>query len=98
VGIRDSFPREKQPECEADHLPPSSADVKNAWSYTSTSACLHIVALNTAQEQLYLFLFAVIVAVVVAGKCKFVPVTKHQAMKALIDTERILALGTIKYG
>jgi hypothetical protein len=26
----------KRPEREADHLPPSSAEVKNAWSYAST--------------------------------------------------------------
>jgi hypothetical protein len=26
----------KQPQYEADHSPPSSAEVKNAWSYTST--------------------------------------------------------------
>jgi hypothetical protein len=25
-----------RPGCEADHSPPSSAEVKNAWSYTST--------------------------------------------------------------
>jgi hypothetical protein len=27
----------KQPEREADHFPPASVDVKNAWSYTTTS-------------------------------------------------------------
>jgi hypothetical protein len=26
----------KRPEHEADHSPPSSAEVKNAWNYTST--------------------------------------------------------------
>jgi hypothetical protein len=26
----------KRPGCEADHSSPSSAEVKNAWSYTST--------------------------------------------------------------
>jgi hypothetical protein len=26
----------KRPECEADHSSPSSAEVKNAWGYTST--------------------------------------------------------------
>jgi hypothetical protein len=26
----------KRPGCEADHSPPSSAELKNAWSYTST--------------------------------------------------------------
>jgi hypothetical protein len=28
-------PGVKLPRCEADHSPPSSAEVKNAWSYTS---------------------------------------------------------------
>jgi hypothetical protein len=28
----------KRPRREADHSPPSSAEVKNAWSYTSTSS------------------------------------------------------------
>jgi hypothetical protein len=27
---------ENRPGCEADHSPPSSVEVKNAWSYTST--------------------------------------------------------------
>jgi hypothetical protein len=31
------FPREKRPGREADQSPPSSAEVKNAWSYTSNS-------------------------------------------------------------
>jgi hypothetical protein len=30
------FPGIKRPGREADHSPPSGADVKNAWSYTST--------------------------------------------------------------
>jgi hypothetical protein len=29
-------PTQPRPEREADHLPPSNAEVKNAWSYTST--------------------------------------------------------------
>jgi hypothetical protein len=37
VGNRGSFPGVKRPEREADHSPPSSAEVKNAWSYTSTT-------------------------------------------------------------
>jgi hypothetical protein len=36
MGTRDSFPGVKWPGREADHSPPSSAKVKNAWSYTST--------------------------------------------------------------
>jgi hypothetical protein len=45
----------KRPGCEADHSPPSSAEVKNAWSYTSTPTVrLHGVVLSPAQGQLYL--------------------------------------------
>jgi hypothetical protein len=29
-------PGAKRPGCEDDHSPPSSAEVKNAWKYTST--------------------------------------------------------------
>jgi hypothetical protein len=36
VGIRALSLEVKQPEREADHSPPSSAEVKNAWSYIST--------------------------------------------------------------
>jgi hypothetical protein len=37
----------KRPGREADHSPPSSAEVKNAWSYTSTPPiCLYGVVLS----------------------------------------------------
>jgi hypothetical protein len=36
IGTRGFFPGVKRPGREADHSPPSSAKVKNAWSYTST--------------------------------------------------------------
>jgi hypothetical protein len=36
MGTRGSFPGGKRPWREADYSPPSSAEVKNAWSYTST--------------------------------------------------------------
>jgi hypothetical protein len=37
----------KRPEHEADHSPPYGADVKDAWSYTSTPPVrLHGVALS----------------------------------------------------
>jgi hypothetical protein len=32
----------KRPEREADHSPPSIAEVKNAWSYSSTSLYVFI--------------------------------------------------------
>jgi hypothetical protein len=37
----------KRPRCEADHSPPSSAEVKNVWSYTCTPPIrLHGVVLS----------------------------------------------------
>jgi hypothetical protein len=40
----------KRPGCEADHSPPSSAQVENAWSYNSTPPiCLHGVVLSDLQ-------------------------------------------------
>jgi hypothetical protein len=37
----------KRPGREADHSPPSSAEVKNVWSYTSTHAiCVNGVVLS----------------------------------------------------
>jgi hypothetical protein len=48
-------PEAKRPGREADHLPPSSAEVKNVWSYASTppyvfmALCLikHMTSLHT---------------------------------------------------
>jgi hypothetical protein len=36
----------KQPGLEADHSPPTSADVKKTWIYTSTPPCLYGIVLN----------------------------------------------------
>jgi hypothetical protein len=36
MGTRGSFRGVKRPGREADHSPPSSAEVRNAWSYTSS--------------------------------------------------------------
>jgi len=46
----------KQPGCEVNHSPPSSAEVKNVWGYTSIPPIhLHGMVLSLAQGQLYLF-------------------------------------------
>jgi hypothetical protein len=48
MGTGGSFPGVVWPGNEADHLPPSSAEVKNAWSFTSTPPLrLHGVVLNS---------------------------------------------------
>jgi len=40
-------PEVKRPGREADHSPPSSAEVRNAWTYTSTALiCVHGVVLS----------------------------------------------------
>jgi hypothetical protein len=47
MGTKGSFPGGKRPGREADHSPPSSAEVKNVWSYTSTPPVrLHGVVLS----------------------------------------------------
>jgi hypothetical protein len=46
-GKRGSFPGVKWPGCEADNSLQSRAEVKNAWSYTSTPPIrLHGVVLS----------------------------------------------------
>jgi hypothetical protein len=50
----------KRPGRETDHSPLSSAEIKNVWSYTSTTAVvLHSVVLSSAQWQLYLYLYRI---------------------------------------
>jgi hypothetical protein len=36
MGTAGSFPAVKRPGREADNSPPSSAEIENAWNYTST--------------------------------------------------------------
>jgi hypothetical protein len=64
VGIRGSFPGVKWPEREAEHSPPSSAKVKNAWSCTST---LPIPALGPTQPPIQWVTWALFVESKVAG-------------------------------
>jgi len=47
MGTVAITPKVKGPDREVDHSPPSSSEVKNAWSYTSTPPIrLHGVVLN----------------------------------------------------
>jgi hypothetical protein len=59
MGTRDFSMWIKRPGREADHSPLSSAEVKNAWSYTSTppSAFMSWCWVK-AQGQLYLYLLS----------------------------------------
>jgi hypothetical protein len=48
----------KQPRRQADHSPASSAEVKNAWSYTSTPQyAFHGVVLGLKEKQADNFIF-----------------------------------------
>jgi hypothetical protein len=57
-------PGVKRPGREADHSPPTSAEVKKIWIYTSTStyAFMSLCLISYAQEQLYLFTVPVYVS------------------------------------
>jgi hypothetical protein len=49
----------KRPGSETDHSPPSSAEIKNAWSYTSTPQYTFMAWCSfKAQGQLYLYLLS----------------------------------------
>jgi hypothetical protein len=59
------FPGVKRPDCEADHLPPCSAEVMNAWGYTSTVPYFFFflgVVFTEAQGQLYLRTVKIVVS------------------------------------
>jgi hypothetical protein len=50
--------RVEWPGCEADHLPPPSAEVKNVWMYTSTPpVCPHGMVLSCSGTALPFYLF-----------------------------------------
>jgi hypothetical protein len=42
---------------EADHSPPSSAEVKNAWSYTSTAQYVFMVGAQLKHRDKFTFIF-----------------------------------------
>jgi len=59
MGTRGSFPGVKRQGCEADHSLTSRAEIKNAWSYTSTPeyAFMAWYSLNKAEGQLYFYTY-----------------------------------------
>jgi hypothetical protein len=52
-GYRGSSPGVKRPGREVNHSPPSSDDVKNKWSYTSTA----LICLNNVDREKFTFSF-----------------------------------------
>jgi hypothetical protein len=48
----------KRPGCEADHSPPSSAEIKNAWSYTSTPQYVFMAWCLVKHKDNFTFLIA----------------------------------------
>jgi hypothetical protein len=58
MGTRSSFPGARAAERESDHSPPSSAEVKNAWSFISTPQYAFMMwSPVKAQGHLYLYRF-----------------------------------------
>jgi hypothetical protein len=59
MGTGGSFPGVKRQGREADHSPPTSAEVKKMWIYTSTPPFVFMAEclISYAQGQLYLFSF-----------------------------------------
>jgi hypothetical protein len=56
--VPEFFLRIKGPGHEVDHLPPSSAEVKNEWSCTSTPPiCLYVVERNNFVFTLLTFIY-----------------------------------------
>jgi len=54
-----------RPEREADYSPPSTAEAKNAWGYTSTHTTgFHGAVLTSAQGQFYLYASIVIYIII----------------------------------
>jgi hypothetical protein len=71
---RDFVQVVKRPGCEVNHSPPSSAEVKNGWSYTSTiHECIHcldqanfnftLIKMNAGCNALSLWLFNISIKV-----------------------------------
>jgi hypothetical protein len=57
MGTRDSFPGVKRPGRETDNSPPSSAEVKNAWSYTSTPQYVFMTWCSVKQRDFTFYLY-----------------------------------------
>jgi hypothetical protein len=77
----------KRPGREADHSPPYSAEVKNAWNYTSTPQYAFMAwCLVKAQEQLYLYLTFLFHSVGLGSlehwNHRFEPYSRHGSMSA----------------
>jgi len=54
-GYQSSFSGVKRPQPQIDHKPPSSAEMKNEWSYTfSPPICLHGIIKDNLTFHLYL--------------------------------------------
>jgi hypothetical protein len=59
MDTRGSFPGGKAAGCEADHLPPSSAEVKNAWNYASTPQYVFILWCLAKHKYNFTFTFII---------------------------------------
>jgi hypothetical protein len=57
----------KGPEREADHSPPSSAEVKNTWNYTSTPQCVFLAWCLVRHRDNFIFLLYFTFKLIICG-------------------------------
>jgi len=68
---QDYFLEVKQPELEADHSPPSSAEIQNMWSCTSMNSpeCIHGVDWGVLTLRLHILVKTVLMLDVSGAHC-----------------------------
>jgi len=59
MGTGGSFPGLKRPLREADHSPPSSSEIKNAWRYTTTPQYVFMAWCLVKHRDKFTFIFIV---------------------------------------
>jgi hypothetical protein len=70
VGTKGSFPGTERPGREAEHSPPSSAEVSNAWSYTSTPQYALLAQVSVKEKHRHDFTFTLYIYVVLISVCE----------------------------
>jgi hypothetical protein len=59
-GCRGSFLKVKRSESEVNHSPPTTAEVKNGWSYISVSPiCLHVMDMDDYDDIIIIIIITI---------------------------------------
>jgi hypothetical protein len=79
----------KRPKREADHSPPSSAEVRNAWSYNFT---LNTPACRGAQTQGQIYIYLYLYFYLYCLSTCFLTRKEHQHLNVLLGAFRLILL------